>query len=68
MRATASPCWKGCSDLEPVVGVLYRRAEREIVVNDNGRSERIVPETLLEIDIRSVNVDCEAAGFLSPPT
>jgi cytochrome P450 len=49
--------------LEPVVGVLYRRAEREIVLDDNGRSERIMAETLLEIDIRNVNVDREAAGF-----
>jgi cytochrome P450 len=49
--------------LEPVVGVLYRRAEREVVLNDNGRSERIVAETLLEIDIRNVNVDRDAAGL-----
>ena len=49
--------------LEPVVGVLYRRAEREIVLDDNGRSERIMAGTLLEIDIRNVNVDHDAAGF-----
>ena len=49
--------------LEPVVGVLYRRAEREIVLDDNGRSERIMAGTLLEIDIRNVNVDRDATGF-----
>jgi cytochrome P450 len=49
--------------LEPVVGVLYRRAQREIVLDDNGRSERILAGTLLEIDIRNVNVDRKAAGL-----
>jgi cytochrome P450 len=48
--------------LEPVVGTLYRRAERDIVLNDNGRPEDVSAGTLLAIDIRAVNADPAAAG------
>ena len=47
--------------LEPVVGTLYRRAERDIILNDNGRPEDVSAGTLLAIDIRAVNAD-PAAG------
>jgi cytochrome P450 len=48
--------------LEPVVGTLYRRAERDIVLNHNGRPEDVSAGTLLAIDIRAVNADPSAAG------
>jgi cytochrome P450 len=48
--------------LEPVVGTLYRRAERNIVLNHNGRPEDVAAGTLLAIDIRAVNADPAAAG------
>jgi hypothetical protein len=48
--------------LEPVVGTLYRRAERDIVLNHNGRPEDVSAGTLLAIDIRAVNADPAAAG------
>jgi len=48
--------------LEPVVGTLYRRAERDIILNDNGRPEDVSAGTLLAIDIRAVNADPAAAG------
>jgi cytochrome P450 len=48
--------------LEPVVGTLYRRAEQDIILNDNGRPEDVSAGTLLAIDIRAVNADPAAAG------
>jgi cytochrome P450 len=48
--------------LEPVVGTLYRRAEQDIILHDNGRPEDISGGTLLAIDIRAVNADPAAAG------
>jgi len=48
--------------LEPVVGTLYRRAERDIILNDNGRPEDVSAGTLLAIDLRAVNADPAAAG------
>jgi cytochrome P450 len=48
--------------LEPVVGTLYRRAERNIILNHNGRPEDVSAGTLLAIDIRAVNADPAAAG------
>jgi cytochrome P450 len=49
--------------LEPVVGLLYRRAERNLLLDDNGRVESISAGTLLAIDIRAVNVDPAVAGI-----
>jgi cytochrome P450 len=49
--------------LEPVVGLLYRRAEQNLLLDDNGRAERISAGTLLAIDIRAVNVDSAVAGI-----
>lgn len=49
--------------LEPVVGILYRRAEQNLILDDGGRPERISVGTLLAIDIRSVNADPAATGF-----
>jgi cytochrome P450 len=48
--------------LEPVVGTLYRRAERDIILNDNGRPEDVSAGTLLAIDIGAVNADPAGAG------
>jgi cytochrome P450 len=48
--------------LEPVVGLLYRRAEKNLVLDDGGRPEMIRAGTLLEIDVRAVNLDPAAAG------
>jgi cytochrome P450 len=48
--------------LEPVVGALYRRAERDIILNDRGRPEDVSAGTLLAIDIRAANADPAAAG------
>jgi cytochrome P450 len=48
--------------LEPVVGVLYRRAERDLTLDNDGRPERIAAGTLIAIDVRAVNVDPSAAG------
>jgi cytochrome P450 len=48
--------------LEPVVGTLYRRAERDIILHDSGRPEDVSAGTLLAIDIRAVNADPAAAG------
>jgi cytochrome P450 len=48
--------------LEPVVSTLYRRAEQDIILNDNGRPEDVSAGTLLTIDIRAVNADPAAAG------
>ena len=49
--------------LEPVVGLLYRRAEQNLLLDNNGRAESISAGTLLAIDIRAVNVDPSAAGI-----
>jgi cytochrome P450 len=49
--------------LEPVVGLLYRRAEQNLLLDNNGRAESISAGTLLAIDIRAVNVDRSAAGI-----
>ena len=49
--------------LEPVVGILYRRAEQNLTLDDGGRPERISVGTLLAIDIRSVNADPAATRF-----
>jgi hypothetical protein len=48
--------------LEPVVGTLYRRAERDIILNDNGRPEDVSAGTVLAIDVRAANADPAAAG------
>jgi cytochrome P450 len=49
--------------LEPVVGLLYRRTEQNLLLDDDGRPESISAGTLLAIDIRAVNADPTAAGF-----
>jgi cytochrome P450 len=48
--------------LEPVVGVLYRRAEQDLSLDNDGRTESIPAGTLLAIDVRAVNSDPAAAG------
>ncbi|WP_334400497.1 cytochrome P450 [Bradyrhizobium sp. AZCC 2289] len=49
--------------LEPVVGLLYRRAEQNLILDNDGRPEHISAGTLLAIDIRAVNADRAAAGL-----
>jgi cytochrome P450 len=48
--------------LEPVVGVIYRRAEQNLSLNIDGQREDIPAGTLLAIDVRAVNTDPTAAG------
>jgi cytochrome P450 len=48
--------------LEPVVGVLYRRAEQDLVLDNAGHKENISTGTLLAIDVRAVNSDPAVAG------
>lgn len=48
--------------LEPVVGALYRRAERELTFeSDDGRTT-IPADALIAVDVRSANMDPDAAG------
>jgi hypothetical protein len=49
--------------LEPVVGVLYRRAKRSLILEDSGRLQIVSAGTLLAIDIHAVNADPTAAGI-----
>jgi hypothetical protein len=49
--------------LEPVVGVLYRRAKRNMILEDGGRLQIVLAGTLLAIDIHAVNADPAAAGI-----
>src|ERR1700687_215279 len=49
--------------LEPVVDLLYRRAEQNLILDDDGRPQRISAGTLLAIEIRAVHADPAAAGF-----
>jgi hypothetical protein len=49
--------------LEPVVGVLYRRAKRNMVLEDSGRLQIVSDGTLLAVDIHAVNADPAAAGI-----
>jgi cytochrome P450 len=48
--------------LEPVVGVLYRRTEQNLLLDNDGQMESIAAGTLLAIDVRAVNADPTAAG------
>ncbi|HEY0120440.1 MAG TPA: cytochrome P450, partial [Rhizobium sp.] len=48
--------------LEPVVGVLYRRTEHELVLEGDNGPERLPPGTLVAIDVRAANTDPDAAG------
>jgi cytochrome P450 len=48
--------------LEPVVGALYRRAERDLTPETDGVSTTIPAGSLIAIDVRAVNADTAAAG------
>lgn len=48
--------------LEPVVGYLYRRAQKDVAVDDGGGIVIIPKGALVEIDVRAVNADPEVAG------
>jgi cytochrome P450 len=48
--------------LEPVVGHLYRRAVAEIVVELEGRIERIPAGAKIDLDLRAANADPAAVG------
>jgi cytochrome P450 len=48
--------------LEPVVGVIYRRAEQDLSLDNSGQTEEIPAGSLLAIDVRAVNADPAAAG------
>jgi cytochrome P450 len=48
--------------LEPVVGHLYRRAQREFEVAEGERTWTVRPGDLLDICVRQANADPEAVG------
>ncbi|MGD0143301.1 MAG: cytochrome P450 [Rhizomicrobium sp.] len=48
--------------LEPVVGVLYRRAAHELTFEVSGEVLHIPAESLLALDVRGTNTDRAAAG------
>jgi len=47
--------------LEPVVGALYRRTERDLKLDDDGATT-LPAGTLVKIDVRAMNSDPEASG------
>jgi len=48
--------------LEPVVGALYRRTQREMVLEGDGEEIRIPAGTLVDLDVRAANSDPVVAG------
>jgi hypothetical protein len=49
--------------LEPVVGAIYRRAERDLTLETAaGESQTIPAGSLIAIDVRAVNADQAAVG------
>jgi len=48
--------------LEPVVGALYRRTERQLTLDGDGGSTTIPAGTLVKIDVRATNTNPVAAG------
>ena len=48
--------------LEPVVGALYRRTERELTLPGDGRATTIPAGALVKIDVRASNINPAAAG------
>jgi cytochrome P450 len=48
--------------LEPVVGALYRRTERELKFESEGRTLTIPAGALVKVDVRATNTNSVAAG------
>jgi cytochrome P450 len=48
--------------LEPVVGALYRRTERELQLDDKGMTATIPAGTLVKLDVHGMNTDPVASG------
>lgn len=48
--------------LEPVVGALYRRTERELKLDGHGVATTLPAGTLVKIDVRAMNSDPAASG------
>lgn len=48
--------------LEPPVGVILRRTETTITLDNQGRKEEIAPDTVVAIDVRGTNADESAVG------
>jgi cytochrome P450 len=48
--------------LEPVVGALYRRTERELKLEGEGGTTTIPAGTLVKVDVRATNTNPVAAG------
>jgi cytochrome P450 len=48
--------------LEPVVGALYRRAERELTLESEGDFIHVPAGALVKVDVRAANTDPAAAG------
>jgi cytochrome P450 len=48
--------------LEPIVGALYRRAQKDLTFEEDGKTVHIPAGTLIDLDIRAANSDPVAAG------
>jgi|HubBroStandDraft_6_1064221.scaffolds.fasta_scaffold175462_2 cytochrome P450 len=48
--------------LEPVVGALYRRANRELTLDVKGQTVRVPAGSLLAFDVRTTNADTDVVG------
>ena len=48
--------------LEPIVGHLYRRAEREFTFTDDGATHTVRPGELLDLHVRQANADPATVG------
>jgi cytochrome P450 len=48
--------------LEPVVGALYRRTERELKLEGEGGTTTIPARALVKVDVRATNTNSAAAG------
>ena len=48
--------------LEPVVGIIYRRTQANLCLDNAGREEKIAARTLVAINVRGVNTDPAMTG------
>ncbi|MDB5394654.1 MAG: putative cytochrome [Rhodospirillales bacterium] len=48
--------------LEPIVGALYRRTQKDLTFEESGKTIHIPAGTLIDLDIRAANSDPMAAG------
>ena len=48
--------------LEPVVGHLYRRAEKALTLSSAAGEVTVDPDALVDLDLRAINADADTAG------